>query len=112
MAVSSGAEEGDLAAGVRPDRSAVQGFAVRQQFCRLAEPLIVKLRILVAAFVLEIDIGAARGVRRKRRLSDRLVQESQLTPIAACLLQQVQLIDIAESSSDQQLSLRRPAERR
>src|ERR1700737_1646234 len=39
MAVSSGAEEGDLAAGVRPDRSAVQGFAVRQQFCRLAEPL-------------------------------------------------------------------------
>ena len=109
-AVARGAEKRHFAPGVRPNRRAIQRLAVGEQLRgRLAHALIVKLRVFVAARVLQIHKGAARRVRRKRGLRDRLMQKRELPPRAARCLHQVQLIDIAEARGDEQLSLRRPA---
>src|SRR6202044_2981438 len=110
-AVAGGAEKGDLAPGVRPHGAAVQGLAVSEQFGGgLAEALIINLSQLVAAHVLEVHISAAAGIGRKCGMRDRLAQKGELAKLACRPLHEMQLVDIAETSGDQQLALRREAE--
>jgi hypothetical protein len=71
--------------------------------------LVVELRILIAADILEIYVGAAAGVGRKRPLGNGLVLKGELTAVAAGALHHVQLLDLAEPGCDQQLPLGRKA---